>query len=84
MKVLGKFDIGDIVVSLTGINSARNEGDIFKVLDNSSISCLYYRTHIQSARKEDWRLATPNEVMHYKDGIGNIKHINQEPQYEIY
>ena len=66
--ILGKFNIGDIVVSLTLNLGTRTEGDIFKVLEKSSEDKLYYAEYFVSNLPENWRLATPEEIEFYKQG----------------
>lgn len=81
-KVLGKFDIGDIVVSLaTRLN--RNEGDIFKVMPKSNNDCLHYKSRkfrscIPSPKIMEWRLATSEEKAAYEKGITNTKYVKKE------
>lgn len=69
--------VGDIVVShqVTVETSDRSRGDMFKVLEKSNSTQLYYKENTQSGRKGDWRKATPEEEEAYNKGIRNIKDI---------
>ena len=52
MKVFNKFEIGDIVVSLTNINSgtARVKGEMVEVEDDSTHNRLCYKKNKQSIK----------------------------------
>ena len=86
--VFGKYKIGDIVVSLTTMGNSRKEGDLFKVLPNSSKS-IYYAPKTSSSRPQDWRKATKEEEEAYNKGITNIHLIKDyvetinKPKFEI-
>lgn len=91
--VFGKFNIGDIVVSMQDITAYRSKGDLFVVLPNSSKNALWYRTHIyneeaNSTKSDGWRLATDDEKKLYENGITNIKceccvKITKENAYQL-
>lgn len=66
--ILGKFNIGDIVVNLNLNVGTRLEGDIFKVLEKFPEDKLYLVNNLP----ENWRLATPEEIEFYKQGGKNI------------
>ena len=71
--VLGKFNIGDIVVSLTKCYNFRNIGSIFKVEEGSDKDYLYYLSGEKwSGAYNAWRLATPEEIEFYNQGGKNI------------
>jgi hypothetical protein len=83
-KILGKFNIGDIVVS-ENINpslvTSRKKGDIYKVLDNSHCNSLYYKKNVCSdvSNKNDWRLATDLEKAAFElFGVTNIYDIESK------
>lgn len=80
---------GDIVVSLTNMGlgnmKSRNIGDIFCLMKNSSKYNICYKSGYASCSPEEWRLATPNEIHYYSNGIKNINQIqSQFINYEIY
>jgi len=91
--VFGKFNIGDIVVSMTDITGYRDKGDLFVVLPNSSKNTLWYRTHvnneeINSTKSDGWRLATDDEKKLYENGFTNINYkccvkITKENAYQL-
>lgn len=68
--VFGKFNIGDIVVSL-GENYYRKNGALYKILIDSKVDKLWYSSKY-SANKKEWRLATPEEEAFYESGGRNI------------
>lgn len=75
-EVFDKFNIGDIVVSLTDKNKCRNEGDIYKVLPESHSTRLYYKSDCNSSDLGDWRLASAEEANAYANGVTNIKQLD--------
>lgn len=80
-KILGKFEIGDIVVSLSEFYPYRLDGSIHKVLDTSTSAHLYYGATVNSQNPNDWRLATPKEKASFQQGciyIGEVQ--NSLPQ----
>lgn len=78
--VFGKFNIGDIVicVKVSSRWAERKEGDMYKVLPNSTKNYLYYKNNMNTYiyNKNDWRLATEEEVEAYNKGIKNINDID--------
>lgn len=70
--VLGKFNIGQIVVSLTDCVGLRKAGELFKILPNSSKGALYYKESANSSSANDWRAATDEEMFLYDAGRRNI------------
>lgn len=83
MKVFDKFEIGDIVVSLTRVPGARSVGELIKIKENSRETMLEYKDTKSSTKDDEFRAATPNEQYHYSLGRRNISDI-KEPTYEIY
>ena len=71
--ILGRFKIGDVVVSLTNRPNLRCEGDLFVVLPNSGKYALYYLPETNNGQSKEWRLATKEEKEAYERGIKNIK-----------
>lgn len=76
--VFGKFNIGDIVVSLSKALPYRTEGDLFAILENSSDQLLFYRKNTHSMDPQDWRLATTLEVKAYYEGVKNISEMKTD------
>lgn len=72
--VFGKYKIGDIVVSLTDFKP-RCAGGIYKVLKRSDDNVLFYLSTTNSSDADNWRLAIPEEVEAYHNGIKNINDI---------
>lgn len=88
IKVFGNYDIGDIVISLEKVGTLRFKGDLFKILDKSTESHLYYGEKNSSSNRYQWRKATEEEIKAYNNGIKNIKDIiptknNSELKEEI-
>lgn len=75
-KILGKFDIGNIVVSLSEIKPYRAVGDLFRILANSNKSQLYYKNDRHSQELSEWRLSTDEEALAYNNGVTNIKQLD--------
>jgi hypothetical protein len=73
--ILGKYKIGDVVVSLAEYNPVRRIGDMFVVLPKSSRSNLYYRDDRNGADPSSWRAATEFEAASFRTGTRNIKDI---------
>ena len=73
--VFDKFNIGDVVVSLSDVIPNRKTGDIFSVLEKSDKNTLYYENCTSSTRAYDWRLATAEEAEAFKKG--EITNVNQ-------
>ena len=69
--VLGKFNKGDVVVSLATMHGSRTIGDMFTVLSTSTKGSLYYGT-TWSMDVTTWRIATPTEAERFKNGDTNI------------
>lgn len=68
--VLGKFNIGDIVVSMKSVTGGRQIGDLFKIQPNSTEKMLYTdRLAICSSEPESWEIATDEEIDLYNKGI---------------
>lgn len=84
MKVFDKFEIGDIVVSLTRVPGARSVGELIKIEGNSRETMLYYKDTKSSTKQDEFRASTSIEQYHYSLGIRNINEIKSEPNYEIY
>jgi len=87
MKVFGKYNIGDIVVSIKDMNPCRSQGDMYLVHQKSDANHLYYKEGINSKNIGDWRLATSEEQEAFVNGIKNIKDIKpyifKEGQYIV-
>jgi hypothetical protein len=75
VEVFPGIYIGDTVVSLRDVGSARKIGDIFRVLPYSKKNDLFYTKSKSSCDKESWRLATPAEIKFYNNGGKNINDI---------
>lgn len=84
IKVFNKFNIGDIVVSLTTIPTKdREQGTLLKVLKCSDVDNLHYcsikdKGKVYSTVYNDWRLATPEEIKFYNSGGKNINDMKNE------
>lgn len=72
-KILNKFNIGDVIVSLKQMKGYREVGDIFTVLSHSVDRNLYYIPDTCSSEADSFRLATPEEIKAFNKGIKNIK-----------
>src|SRR5688572_28274027 len=80
--------VGDIVVSLTNVNTARKTGSIIKTENKSFGGCLYYssvenHSERSSSSRSDWRKATPEEIEAYNKGIKNINDIPKKANFEV-
>jgi hypothetical protein len=75
LLVFGKYKVGDIVVHLTALRGYVKKGSIFKVLEKSTPNILYYMESQGNISPRDWRLATPEEVEAYNQGVRNISDI---------
>ena len=83
-QVLGFYNIGDIVVSLSKARfSDREIGDIYKVLPKSNMSNLYYTINDCNDCSSEWRLATYEEVIAFNQGIKNIYQISSKELEEF-
>lgn len=75
--VFGKYKIGSCVVSLES-KRHRKEGDVFKVLENSTRGCLEYGDRLSLSICDDyWRQATEQETAEYekRGGTYNISEL---------
>lgn len=81
--VLDKFNIGQIVVSLSDNALCRENGDMFEILDSEHKSSftLWYATRtgemVNSSDSSSWRAATQEEIEAYNSGIRNINDIKK-------
>ncbi len=73
--VLGKFSIGDVVVSTGEVLPYRQKGDMFVVHPESDSMLLYYKHDLSSSDTTSWRKATFEEAEAYRKGITNVSHI---------
>ena len=82
LLVFGKYKVGVIVVSLKCVGKHRKIGEMFAVLSDSSKNRLYFEPMTCSTEPESWRLATPEEVEAYNQGIRNVADIKPKDYKE--
>lgn len=75
---------GDVVVSLSDVEGARAEGQMFTVQDRSYAGNLSYEQHHTSSSRKCWRKATAEEAEAYANGVRNVKDIRTatSPDYK--
>jgi len=88
MKIFGKFEKGDIVVSTIKLANTRSIGDMVIIEHKSEPNRLQYTNwsgnYCESTDEKSWRIATHIEQNNYSSGIRNVNNIITEPNYEIY
>ena len=86
-EVHDKCNIGDIIVTTEVPKdvTSRKNGDLHQVLQKSDSEFLYYGTTlcIGGRNKDTYRLATPEEVKMYNEGIRNINDVKKEEDYKV-
>ncbi len=76
LLVFGKYKVGDIVVTTFGKPYSCK---IYKIAEGSTKDCLKTVEGGLSELPESWRLATPEEVEAYNQGVRNISDIKPKP-----